>query len=211
MPHAVESSDSGGSTAHAERACEDGAATALKGVVVDASRVVAADGTACRELTSLASVYRKNNTRLVFACLPGPVRDAMEAYGVDALPSPPAGRRDKYMINFLSVDSAVYFVTHGGSSAGVMDDGSVHSADSAAGGAVLLGAAAGGAASHAQVELQGTWVSRAGRASADTRTGGTHDGRGDHDGGAAEEVRIPAPPPAQAAAAGGVGALVSLQ
>lgn len=62
----------------------------LRGVVVDGSRIVHIDGTAALELKALSAAYRKAGVPLLFACLPGPVRDRLEAYRVDELPAPPA-------------------------------------------------------------------------------------------------------------------------
>jgi hypothetical protein len=93
------------------------AAIQLRGMILDCGRVVAVDGTACRELKSVIAAYRKAKVPLLFACLPGPVRDRMEAYAVDA--SAAAGKgvgaaRDPYITNFLSVDAAVAYCDTGG-------------------------------------------------------------------------------------------------
>lgn len=111
-------------------------ATALRGVVVDGSRIVHVDGTAALELKAMSAAYRKAGVKLLFACLPGPVRDRLEAYRVDELPaaapaasasappqptlgSPPAApaqagraaqplqQRDEFALNWLTVESAV--------------------------------------------------------------------------------------------------------
>jgi hypothetical protein len=94
-------------------AAADTVARPLRGVILDCGRVSAIDGTACRELKSAVAAYRKAKVSLLFACLPGPVRDRMEAYGVDMLAD--GKGRCGYTLNFLSVDSAVAYIEDGSS------------------------------------------------------------------------------------------------
>lgn len=105
---------------------------ALRGVVVDGSRIVHVDGTAALELKALSAAYRKAGVKLLFACLPGPVRDRLEAYRVDELLAAasvtptqlapgsatpvasqaaravqPLQQRDAFALNWLTVEGAV--------------------------------------------------------------------------------------------------------
>jgi anti-anti-sigma regulatory factor len=69
-------------TAHAPTSSATPAHRALRGVVLDCTRVVHIDGTACRELRDVVKDYTKAGVVLLFVAVPGPVRDVMEAYGV---------------------------------------------------------------------------------------------------------------------------------
>ena len=77
----------------------------LRAVVLDASRIVDIDASACRELVSVFEAYGKSKLvpkpALLLSGLPGPVRDTMERFGVTAaMPDPSAAR-------FLTVAAAV--------------------------------------------------------------------------------------------------------
>ena len=77
----------------------------LRAVIVDGSRVVDIDSTACREMQAVMETYAKAtniNPRVVllFAALPGPVRDTLDLFGLDKATDPATTR-------FLSVTSAI--------------------------------------------------------------------------------------------------------
>jgi hypothetical protein len=64
----------------------------LQAVVLDCSRVTAIDGTGCRGLEGVRAAYGRAGILLLFAALPGPVRDTMQRNGIGkgADPPPPA-------------------------------------------------------------------------------------------------------------------------
>jgi sulfate permease, SulP family len=77
----------------------------LHAVVLDCSRVSSIDLSACQELKLLMSMYAKEKVLLILAAMPGPVRDAVEKFGVFEPSIKLKGRR-----RFLTVAGAVEMV-----------------------------------------------------------------------------------------------------
>ena len=57
----------------------------LRSVILDCSRVTDVDYTGAKELSSVCEEYARENVPLVFAALPGPVRDSLQRFGVGAV------------------------------------------------------------------------------------------------------------------------------
>lgn len=83
-----------------------GGGVSCRAVIVDGSRIVSVDGTACRELQATASVLVEMRVELLVVSLPGPVRDMMQRYGVDGV----ASKKGVPMLQLLSIQSALAFL-----------------------------------------------------------------------------------------------------
>jgi sulfate permease, SulP family len=83
--------------------------TPLRAVILDSSRVVDIDATACRELQTVMAAYRKKGVRLLIAGLPGPVRDILEKYHSQEASSSDTSF-DPSTIRFLNVMAAIAFL-----------------------------------------------------------------------------------------------------
>lgn len=57
----------------------------LRSVILDCSRVTDVDYTGAKELSSICDEYAREKVPLVFAALPGPVRDSLQRFGVGSV------------------------------------------------------------------------------------------------------------------------------
>lgn len=83
--------------------------TPLRGVVLDCSRVVSIDGSACQELAEVMSRFNVARVPLVCAALPGPTRDTMIRYGLSGVPTKPVPGEtgNAQLVTTLSISSGM--------------------------------------------------------------------------------------------------------